>query len=144
MSLDYTTLGRLTGLRVAQFALGTSNFGTTPAARTGPAEARAIVDAYAGAGGNFIDTADAYGNGTSEEVVGRVLAGRRDDFVLATKFTRTPDPGAGAAATGNSRRSAVRALEASLRRLRTDHVDLFWVHLPDPGHAGRGDPGHLR
>jgi aryl-alcohol dehydrogenase-like predicted oxidoreductase len=111
--------------------LGTSNFGTTPAARTGPAEARAIVDAYAEAGGNFIDTADAYGNGTSEEVVGQVLAGRRDDFVLATKFTRTPDPGAGAAATGNSRRSAVRALEASLRRLRTDHVDLFWVHLPD-------------
>jgi aryl-alcohol dehydrogenase-like predicted oxidoreductase len=131
MSLDYMTLGRLTGLRVSQFALGTSNFGTTPAARTDPAEARAIVDAYAEAGGNFIDTADAYGNGTSEEVVGQVLAGRRDDFVLATKFTRTPDPGAGAAATGNSRRSAVRALGASLRRLRTDHVDLFWVHLPD-------------
>jgi aryl-alcohol dehydrogenase-like predicted oxidoreductase len=131
MSLSYVTLGRLTGLRVSEFALGTSNFGTTPAARTGPAEARAIVDAYAEAGGNFIDTADAYGGGTSEAVVGEVLAGRRDDFVLATKFTRTPDPRAGAGATGNSRRNAVRSLEASLKRLGTDHVDLFWVHLPD-------------
>lgn len=131
MSLSYVTLGRLTGLRVSEFALGTSNFGTTPAARTGPAEARAIVDAYAAAGGNFIDTADAYGGGTSEAVVGEVLAGRRDDFVLATKFTRTPDPRAGAGATGNSRRTAVRSLEASLKRLGTDHVDLFWVHLPD-------------
>jgi aryl-alcohol dehydrogenase-like predicted oxidoreductase len=64
-------------------------------------------------------------------VLGEVLAGRRDDFVLATKFTRTPDPHAGAAATGNSRRAAVLSLEASLRRLGTDHVDLFWVHLPD-------------
>lgn len=131
MSLSYVTLGRLTGLRVSEFALGTSNFGTTAAARTGPAEARAIVDAYAGAGGNFIDTADAYGGGTSEEVVGQVLAGRRDDFVLATKFTRTPDPRAGAGATGNSRRNAIRSLDASLRRLGTDYVDLFWVHLPD-------------
>ena len=131
MSLSYVTLGRLTGLRVSEFALGTSNFGTTPAARTDLAEARAIVDTYAAAGGNFIDTADAYGHGTSEEVVGQALAGCRDDFVLATKFTRTPTPGAGAAATGNSRRSAIRSLEASLGRLRTDHVDLFWVHLPD-------------
>jgi aryl-alcohol dehydrogenase-like predicted oxidoreductase len=131
MSLSYLAFGRLTGLRVSEFALGTSNFGTTPGARTGAAEAHRIVDAYAEAGGNFIDTADAYQGGTSEEVLGEVLAGRRDDFVLATKFTRTPDPRAGAAATGNSRRAAVRSLEASLRRLRTDHVDLFWVHLPD-------------
>jgi aryl-alcohol dehydrogenase-like predicted oxidoreductase len=60
-----------------------------------------------------------------------VLAGRRHEFVLATKFTRTPDPRAGAGATGNSRRNAVRSLEASLRRLRTDYVDVYWVHLPD-------------
>jgi aryl-alcohol dehydrogenase-like predicted oxidoreductase len=131
MSMSYQTFGRLTGLRVSAVALGTSNFGTTPGARTDPDEARQIVDAYAEVGGNFIDTADAYQGGTSEEVLGEVLAGRRDEFVLATKFTRTPDPRAGAAATGNSRRSAVRSLEASLRRLRTDHVDVFWVHLPD-------------
>jgi aryl-alcohol dehydrogenase-like predicted oxidoreductase len=131
MSMSYQAFGRLTGLRVSAVALGTSNFGTAQGARTDAAQARRIVDAYAGAGGNFIDTADAYQGGTSEEVLGEVLAGRRDEFVLATKFTRTPDPRAGAAATGNSRRSAVRSLEASLRRLRTDYVDVYWVHLPD-------------
>jgi aryl-alcohol dehydrogenase-like predicted oxidoreductase len=131
MTMSYQAFGRLTGLRVSAVALGTSNFGTTPGARTDPAQARRIVDTYAEAGGNFIDTADAYQGGTSEEVLGDVLAGRRDEFVLATKFTRTPDPRAGAAATGNSRRSAVRSLEASLRRLRTDYVDVYWVHLPD-------------
>jgi aryl-alcohol dehydrogenase-like predicted oxidoreductase len=131
MSMSFQAFGRLTGLRVSAVALGTSNFGTTPGARTDPAQARRIVDTYAEAGGNFIDTADAYQGGTSEEVLGEVLAGRRDEFVLATKFTRTPDPRAGAAATGNSRRSAVRSLEASLRRLRTDYVDVYWVHLPD-------------
>ena len=129
--MSYQAFGRLTGLRVSAVALGTSNIGTAPGARTGPAQARRIVDAFAEAGGNFIDTADAYQGGTSEEVLGEVLAGRRDEFVLATKFTRTPDPRAGAAATGNSRRSAVRSLEASLRRLRTDYVDVYWVHLPD-------------
>ncbi len=131
MSMSYQAFGRLTGLRVSAVALGTSNFGTTPGARTDPAQARRIVGAFAEAGGNFIDTADAYQGGTSEEVLGDVLADRRDEFVLATKFTRTPDPWAGAAATGNSRRSAVRSLEASLRRLRTDYVDVYWVHLPD-------------
>ncbi len=129
--MSYQAFGRLTGLRVSAVALGTSNFGTTRGARTDPVQARLIVDAYAAAGGNFIDTADAYQGGTSEEVLGEVLAGRRDEFVLATKFTRTPDPRAGAAVTGNSRRSAVRSLEASLRRLRTDYVDVYWVHLPD-------------
>jgi aryl-alcohol dehydrogenase-like predicted oxidoreductase len=131
MSLSYLAFGRRSGLRVSAFALGTSNFGTSPGARTDLAEARKIVDAYATAGGNFIDTADAYQGGTSEEVLGQVLAGRRDDFVLATKFTRTPDPRAGAAATGNGRRTAIRSLEASLARLRTDYVDVYWVHLPD-------------
>ncbi|MBV9794387.1 MAG: aldo/keto reductase [Actinobacteria bacterium] len=131
MSLSYLAFGRRTGLRVSEFALGTSNFGTAPSARTDLAEARRIVDAYAAAGGNFIDTADAYQGGTAEEVLGEVLAGRRDEFVLATKFTRTPGPRAGSAATGNSRLIAVRSLEASLRRLRTDHVDIYWVHLPD-------------
>ena len=131
MSMSYQAFGRLTGLRVSTVALGTSNFGTTPGARTDSAQARRIVDAFAEAGGNFIDTADAYQGGTSEEVLGEVLAGRRDEFVLATKFTRTPDPRAGASATGNSRRNAVRSLEASLRRLRTDYVDVYWVHLPD-------------
>lgn len=130
-ALGYRTFGRLTGLRVSELALGTAIFGTGPGARAEPAEARAVFEAFAEAGGSFLDTADAYQGGTSEELVGEFLAGRRDDFVLATKYTRGTVPGAGVNATGNSRRTAVRSLENSLRRLRTDHVDLYWVHLPD-------------
>jgi aryl-alcohol dehydrogenase-like predicted oxidoreductase len=130
-ALRYQTFGRLTGLRVSELALGTAIFGTGPGARTESAEARAIFEAFAGAGGTFLDTADAYQAGTSEELVGEFLAGRRDDFVVATKYSRGATPGAGVSATGNSRRNAVRSLESSLKRLRTDHVDLYWVHLPD-------------
>jgi aryl-alcohol dehydrogenase-like predicted oxidoreductase len=129
--LRYQTFGRLTGLRVSELALGTLAFGTGPGARAEPAQARAVFEAFAEAGGNFIDTADAYQGGTSEELTGEFLAGRRDDFVLATKYSRGADPEAGAGTTGNSRRNAILSLEASLRRLRTDHVDIYWVHLPD-------------
>jgi aryl-alcohol dehydrogenase-like predicted oxidoreductase len=129
--MRYQTFGRLTGLRVSEFALGTAIFGNGPGARTGPEEARAIFEAFAEAGGTFIDTADAYQSGDAEEIVGEFLNGRRDDFVVATKYTRNVTPGSGANATGNSRRNAVRSLESSLKRLRTDHVDLYWVHLPD-------------
>jgi len=130
-ALRYRTFGRLTGLRVSELALGTAIFGSGPGARAEPAQARAIFEAFAEAGGTFLDTADAYQGGSAEELTGEFLAGRRDDFVLATKYTRSAVPGAGVSATGNSRRTAVRSLEASLRRLRTDHVDLYWVHLPD-------------
>lgn len=130
-ALRYQTFGRLTGLRVSELALGTAIFGTGPGARTEPAEARAIFEAFAEAGGTFLDTADAYQAGTSEELVGEFLAGRRDDFVVATKYSRSAAPGAGVSATGNSRRSAILSLESSLKRLGTDHVDLYWVHLPD-------------
>ena len=129
--LRYRTFGRVTGLRVSELALGTSIFGAGPGARTGPAEARAIFEAFAQAGGTFLDTADAYQGGSSEELVGEFLAGRRDDFVVGTKYTRSAAPGAGVNDTGNSRRNAVRSLESSLKRLGTDHVDLYWVHLPD-------------
>jgi aryl-alcohol dehydrogenase-like predicted oxidoreductase len=129
--LHYQTFGRLTGLRVSELALGTAIFGSGPGARAEPAQARAIFEAFAEAGGTFLDTADAYQGGSAEELAGEFLAGRRDDFVLATKYTRGGVPGAGVSATGNSRRTAVRSLEASLRRLRTDYVDLYWVHLPD-------------
>jgi aryl-alcohol dehydrogenase-like predicted oxidoreductase len=130
-ALRYRTFGRLTGLRVSELALGTAIFGPGPGARAEPAQARAIFEAFAEAGGTFLDTADAYQGGGAEELTGEFLAGRRDDFVVATKYTRSAAPGAGVSATGNSRRTAVRSLEASLRRLRTDHVDLYWVHLPD-------------
>lgn len=110
-----------TGLRVSELFLGAMAF-------AGPDEADEMIGLYADAGGNVIDTASAYGD--SEEVLGRLLGHRRDRFVLATKFTLTRDardPNAG----GGHRKNLTRSLEASLRRLRTDYIDLFWVHAWD-------------
>ncbi|MEW9550803.1 aldo/keto reductase [Nonomuraea sp. NPDC050783] len=119
--MRYRLLGR-TGLRVSQLFLGAMTF------RAATPEVRRVVDAYAGAGGNVVDTASMYGE--SEEVVGELLSGRRDRFVLATKYTGTrdrTDPNA----AGNHRKNLVASLEQSLRRLRTDYVDLLWVHVWD-------------
>ncbi|WP_067913806.1 aldo/keto reductase [Actinomadura rubrobrunea] len=110
-----------TGLRVSELFLGAMTF-------AGPDEADEMIGLYADAGGNVIDTASAYGD--SEEVLGRLLRHRRDRFVLATKFTLTRDardPNAG----GSHRKNLTLSLEASLRRLRTDYIDLFWVHTWD-------------
>src|ERR687891_239823 len=92
-----------------------------------PGETRRIIDAYADAGGNFLDTASAYGNG--EELLGSVVE-RRDRFVLATKYTLSRDARDPNAA-GNHRKNLVLSLEQSLRRLRTDYIDIYWVHIWD-------------
>lgn len=128
--MKYTTFGK-TGLRVSQVALGTGNFGTGWGYGADPDSAAAVFDAYAGAGGNFIDTADVYQFGQSEELLGTLLQGRREDFVLATKFTNGAAPGANRLVTGNSRKAMVASVEASLRRLKTDRIDLYWAHHPD-------------
>jgi aryl-alcohol dehydrogenase-like predicted oxidoreductase len=124
------TLGR-SGLIVSPLALGTMTFG---ADRWGTSEesSRAVLDVYVGAGGNFIDTADVYGGGRSEEFIGRYVAerGLRDKLVLGTKFTWNLEPG-NPNAGGNGRKNVHRALEASLRRLRTDYVDVVWQHFWD-------------
>ncbi|WP_157244593.1 aldo/keto reductase [Nonomuraea typhae] len=93
-----------------------------------PEEHRAMIDAYERAGGNVIDTASAYGE--SESVLGELLAGRRDRFVLATKYSLSRDQ-SDVNAAGNHRKNLVHSLERSLRRLRTDYLDLYWVHLWD-------------
>src|SRR4051812_44525560 len=103
-----------TGLDVTPIALGTAMFGF-PGIGCDEDAARAIFDAYREGGGNFVDTADAYGAGASEEIVGRLLRGRRDEFVLATKVGQTID-----GSRGLSRRHVLRAIDESLRRLRTD------------------------
>lgn len=123
--MEYRSFGR-TGLQLSPLALGTGNFGTGWGYGADPEMALAILDAYAEAGGNFIDGADNYQFGESEEILGRLLAGRRDAFMLATKFTKgsTPQPDA-------LRRTMIAAVEASLKRLRTDRIDLLWVHWPD-------------
>lgn len=122
-----TTLGR-TGITVSRFGLGTMVLGAW--GNTDRAECHAIVHRALDAGINLVDTADVYAAGESEEIVGEALAGRRDDVVLATKFHNPmgDDPNQ----RGNSRRWIVKAVDDSLRRLRTDWIDLYQVHRPDP------------
>ncbi|MFF9337542.1 aldo/keto reductase [Streptomyces albogriseolus] len=125
--MQYRTLGR-TGVQVSTLALGAMNFGAI--GRTTQEEATAIVDAALEAGVNLIDTADMYGKGESEEMVGKAIAGRRDDIVLATKATMPI--GEERNHRGSSRRWLHTALDDSLRRLGVDHVDLYQMHRWDP------------
>lgn len=125
--MQYRTLGR-TGVQVSTLALGAMNFGAI--GRTTQDEATAIVDAALDGGINVVDTADMYGDGESEELVGRAIAGRRDDLVLATKATMPI--GDERNHRGSSRRWLVTELDNSLRRLAVDHVDLYQMHRWDP------------
>lgn len=125
----HRTLGR-SGLHVSRAALGTMNFGLDPQAPTPEPEAHRIVGAFLDAGHNLIDTADVYRGGASEEIVGRAIAHRRDEVVLATKAGGPRGPGPND--RGLSRAHLTRALDASLRRLGTDYVDLYQCHMPDP------------
>jgi aryl-alcohol dehydrogenase-like predicted oxidoreductase len=122
-------LGR-TGIRVSRLFLGAMTFGDQGGVGASHDECRRMVDAYEAAGGNVIDTASNYRGGASESIVGEVLEGRRDRFVLATKYTVSRDAEDPNAA-GNHRKNLVTSLETSLRRLRTDYVDVLFVHLWD-------------
>lgn len=126
--MSYVTLGR-SGLKVSRACLGAMNFGTSDAP-CDEQEARRIIDAFLYAGNNFIDTANVYTGGQSEEVVGRAVASKRDSVVIATKARGPQGPGPND--VGLSRAHLTRALEASLRRLGTDYVDLYQCHYPDP------------
>lgn len=128
--MKYTSFGK-TGLQVAQMALGTGNFGTGWGYGADPEVCKQVFNAYAEAGGNFIDTADIYQFGQSEELLGTLLEGRREDFVLTTKFSNGAAPNANRLVTGNSRKALVASLEASLKRLKTDRIDIYWAHHPD-------------
>ncbi|MGW1992558.1 aldo/keto reductase [Embleya sp. NPDC001921] len=119
-----------TGLRVSELFLGAMTFGGEGGVGAGLDECRRMLDVYADAGGNVVDTAINYRGGESEQIVGEVLEGRRDRFVLATKYTVTRDP-ADPNASGNHRKNLALSLETSLRRLRTDYIDVYWVHLWD-------------
>ncbi|MCX5054750.1 MULTISPECIES: aldo/keto reductase [unclassified Streptomyces] len=125
--MQYRTLGR-TGVQVSSLALGAMNFGAI--GRTTQDEATAIVDAALEGGINLIDTADMYSDGESEEMVGKAIAGRRDDIVLATKASMPM--GNERNHQGSSRRWLVTELDNSLRRLGVDHVDLYQIHRWDP------------
>src|SRR4030081_174698 len=127
--MRYKVLGK-SGVRLSEAALGTMTFGEEWGWGASPDVSARMLDLFADAGGNLVDPADVYTNGTSETILGQLLKGRRDRFVLATKFTNQTDPGDPNSA-GNHRKKIVTSIEASLRRLQTDHIDLYWVHARD-------------
>src|ERR671930_1994685 len=128
--MKYYLLGK-SGLRVSEICIGAMTFGEEWGWGASKQDSRRVFDAYVDAGGNFIDTANNYTGGTSEKHVGEFIASDRNRFVLATKYTsntRRGDPNAG----GNHRKNMVQSLEASLKRLNTAYIDLYWVHAWDP------------
>jgi aryl-alcohol dehydrogenase-like predicted oxidoreductase len=127
--VKYQLLGK-SGLRVSELCLGAMTFGEEWGWGASKEECHKIFNAYVDAGGNFIDTANKYTEGTSEKYIGEFISSDRDRFVLATKYTsntRRGDPNAG----GNHRKNMIQSLEASLKRLNTDYIDLYWVHAWD-------------
>lgn len=130
LSLDtYRLLGR-SGLRVSPLSLGTMTFGSDWGWGADKEEARRIFDSYVDRGGNFIDTANQYTNGTAEQFLGEFAGTKRERLVLATKYTLTRHPG-DPNSGGNHRKSMVGSVEASLRRLNTDYLDLLYLHAWD-------------
>jgi aryl-alcohol dehydrogenase-like predicted oxidoreductase len=127
--MRYKLLGR-TGLRVSELCLGTMTFGPDWGWGADHDESRAMFDAFAEAGGNFVDTANRYTGGTAETYVGEFIAKDRERFVVSTKYTLShdgTDPNAG----GNHRKNMITSLEGSLRRLGTDYIDLYMIHIWD-------------
>jgi aryl-alcohol dehydrogenase-like predicted oxidoreductase len=127
--MQYRLLGN-SGLRVSEAALGTMTFGDAHGWGSEKDEARKVYDAFREAGGNFIDTANFYTNGTSESFLGEFIQGQRQSIVMATKYTLAA-PGTDPNAAGNQRKNMMQSVEASLKRLRTDYIDLYWVHMWD-------------
>lgn len=125
--MKFKLLGK-SGLRVSELCLGTMTFGTEWGWGADKHESKKIFEAYANAGGNFIDTANRYTEGTSEIFLGDFISADRDHFVVSTKYTlydRNGDPNY----AGNHRKNMIRSVNESLKRLHTDYIDVFWVHM---------------
>lgn len=129
MTLHFKLLGP-SGLRVSEICLGTMSFGQDWDFGADEATSHRVLSAYADRGGNFLDTADKYHNGQTEEYIGRWLPGRRGRMVVATKYTLATDH-SDPNSSGSHRKNLVQSVEASLRRLKTDYIDLLWVHAYD-------------
>src|ERR1700720_4631232 len=127
--MKYRLLGK-SGLRVSEASLGTMTFGDEWGWGSPKAEAQKVYETYREAGGNFIDTANFYTKGTSETFLGEFMRGHRESVVLATKYSNGA-PGNDPNAAGNHRKNMMQAVEASLKRLQTDYIDLYWVHIWD-------------
>ena len=128
--MNYRLLGN-SGLRVSEIALGTMTFGTDWGWGADPDEARKIYEAFRSAGGNFVDTASIYTNGSSETIVGGLVGPERGSIVLGTKYTLSTALNQHPNAAGNSRKTMIQSIEGSLRRLKTDYIDIFWLHAWD-------------
>jgi aryl-alcohol dehydrogenase-like predicted oxidoreductase len=129
MSMRYVVLGQ-SGLKVSELCMGTMTFGERSGWGAPLHECRRILEAFRARGGNFIDTANRYTEGESEKIVGELIKGARDYWVVATKFTlsdRDENPNS----SGNGRKNMVQSVEQSLRRLGTDYIDLYWIHAWD-------------
>ena len=123
--MNYKLLGK-SGLRVSELALGTMTFGEEWGWGVNKEESKKVFDRYSNEDGNFIDTANRYAEGTSEKYVGEFIASDREHYIVATKyslFTRRDDPNF----SGNHRKNMMQALDASLKRLKTDYIDLYWL-----------------
>jgi len=118
------------GLRASEIALGTMTFGTERGVGSDLHESRSIFSEFSDTGGNFLDSANTYTNGTSEKMIGEFLRGIRHSYVIATKYSLAP-PGSDPNASGNHRKSLIRSIEGSLERLKTDYIDILWVHAWD-------------
>ncbi|MCA2653601.1 aldo/keto reductase [Microcystis sp. M061S2] len=127
--MRYKLLGN-SGLRVSELCLGTMTFGEDWGWGSDKEESRAVFQAFAEAGGNFLDTANIYTNGSSETLVGEFVKGDREKWVIATKYSLNTRPG-DVNACGNHRKNLFQAVEASLKRLGTDYIDLLWLHIWD-------------
>ena len=128
--MRYKLLGN-SGLRVSELCLGTMTFGEDWGWGASREESRGIYQAFLDAGGNFIDTANVYTNGSSEALLGEFMGGERQRIVLATKYTCSRQPANDPNSGGNHRKNMVQAIEGSLKRLKTDYIDLYWLHVWD-------------
>lgn len=128
--MRYQPFGRQTGLRVSEYVLGTANFGPAPGA-AGPDGAKAIFQAFTEAGGTTFDTSNIYQNGEAETILGELLGRDRDDYVVVTKYSGSRQAQVRPGTTGNSRKTMIRSVEESLRRLNTGYVDILMPHFPD-------------
>lgn len=128
--MKYKLFGN-TGVPVSEIVLGASNFGTRRGYGASLEEIQQILSTFADAGGNFIDLADQYQYGEAEEIVGRFISSERQNFVLCTKYTRSSQAEPLPANEGNHRKAMIGAVEASLRRLKTDYIDIYMPHYDD-------------
>lgn len=127
--MKYKFLGK-SGLRVSEFCLGTMTFGEDWGWGASKEQSKQVFEAFVEAGGNFIDTANSYTNGSSERFVGEFIRENRDEYVVATKYSQLNHPN-NLNSSGNHRKSLVLSVEQSLKRLQTDYIDLLWLHAWD-------------